>query len=144
MSTRIFCLCLLLSIGCARGRVLDIRNQFLDRDYLASTHVGTPDPRSCGYCGQQLIIRWNLPKNIRCCPNLNLFLKVRLRNVGIREVEIPICRRKGTYLFRLMGSEYYETGGIVTYQVEIRSGDSVLKTWSHQVWTELIELDDEW
>lgn len=116
-------------------------HEYLDTRYLASCHVGTPDPRKCCYFGQQLIIRWSFPASMMKC-DLYLVLKVRNRNETVEERRIEVKKRKGTYVYRLVNQAYCERNGILTYQVEVRDGDCVLETWTHQVWAELIEVTE--
>ncbi len=109
-----------------------VYDEFLDPGYLASCHAGSPDPRKCGFYGRQLIVKWSFRKDLMNCPDLHLLLRVRNRSAEIQEVRIPVCRRKGVYVYR--------DRGIATYQVQVRLGERVLETYSDQVWAEVIEV----
>lgn len=133
---------LLFCIGCCGSGPLRVRHVYLDPRHLASSHVETPDPRKCDFYGQQLIINWHLDKRYKCVRGLHLLLSVRYGTHEIEEVRIPIHRLWGQHVYRIMGCEYRDRSGIVTYKVEIVGDGEVMHTWHHQVWTELIEFED--
>jgi len=129
--------------SCCEGGHLSIQNEYLTYDYLASVQIDSPDPRRCApFCGQQLIVGWRIPKCWMCLSDLHIVLCLRFRNLEMREIEIPIRRRFNDYVFRIINNEYFRTNGILTYRAELRSGDEVLDTWTHQVWTRLIDLSE--
>lgn len=120
---------------------LDVQTQYLTPDYLASFHIGTPDPRiSEPLIGQRLLIQWSLkPEEVRD-DNLFLYLKVRFRNHQEDEVIIPVKSKRGTYLYRVNRELYCETRGISTYLAEIRNSTCALARWKHPLWVELIQF----
>lgn len=124
-------------VGCCSHGPIVVRHQYLDPNYLASSHVETPDPRACDFYGQQLIISWHLPKKCMQLEGLHLLLTVRFGVHEVEEIVIPINRRRDFYLYRLMCQEH---GGIVTYKVELKAQDRLLYQWQHQVWAELVEV----
>ncbi len=131
---------LALTFSCSQGHLF-VTTRYLDHSYLASSHVGTPDPRQCApFCGQELIIHWDLPPAYMACEKLHFLLFVRFGNATQEIVKIPIARSRGNYVYRLLNAAYRQRGGIATYKVEVRSDEWVLETWTHQVWTELIEI----
>jgi hypothetical protein len=142
MLGRLLCvlICLLIFSSCARSH-LSIRNQYLDHSYLASCRIGTPDPLKCAaFCGQQLIIHWRLSKEAATRPDLHLRLHLLYRNFTSETVAIPIRRPRGFYTYRLINQCYWEKRGILTYRLQLCSGDEVLESWTHQLWTQLIDL----
>lgn len=134
---------LVVLAGCCGHGPLNVRHQYLDSRYLASSHVGTPDPNASRFYGQQLIIQWAVPKEERKLPNKNLLLTVRFGNAQVKEVVFPIQGRGGTCRYRLLGRNFCDKRGVITYKIEMRSGDCVLREWTHQVWAELVEIEDD-
>src|SRR5579872_6567025 len=56
---------LALTIGGCRKYEITVVQQRIDSNYLASTHVDTPDPRqACPPCGQMVTFGWRLPRCI--------------------------------------------------------------------------------
>lgn len=132
---------LFLISSCTLHR-LDVQTQYLTPDYLASSHIGTPDPRlSQPLIGQRLLIQWSLSAQEMCEDDLFLYLKVRFRNHHEEEVSIPITSKRGTYLFHVNSELYCQTKGILTYLAEIRNSTCMLARWKHPLWVELIQLD---
>lgn len=132
-----------MAVGCDRHRYLVVYNEYIAPDYLASSYVGTPDPRKCcEFCGQRLIIRWRLPKgSLFKRDEAYLLLTLRFRCEEMEEVCVPMRRDYGTYVYWLMNDEYRQKDGILTYKVEMWMDGELLDVWEHQVWTELIRLD---
>ena len=115
---------------------LYVQVEKLDRDFLASTHVDTPDYRQeKPPHGRRIIISWNFPKNLY---EKDLFINLRVRfwdNTEALRV-YNLHRKLGTKDF------YFEGKKILTYQVEIVSKDKeVIEVWRHQFWTKLIDVD---
>lgn len=126
--------------GCTLHR-LDVQTQYLTSDYLASFHIGTPDPLlSEPLIGQRLLIQWSLNAEEVREENLFLYLKVRFRNHHEEEVIIPITSKRGTYLYRVNSELYCQTKGILTYLAEIRNSTCTLARWKHPLWVEWIQL----
>jgi hypothetical protein len=131
----------LIVSGCSLYR-LDVQNQYLSRDRLASYHVGTPDPRLLNpVIGQRLVIQWSLTPKELINQDVCLYLKVRLRNRQEQEAALPITTKRGTYLYDVVGDRYIQTGGILTYFVEIRSPSYILASWRHPFWVDPIIFD---
>lgn len=107
-------------------------------------HVDTPDYRRCSpWCGQQLIVQWNVPRHIMGYPDLHLLLHLRFRNHQRCKIKIPLSRWQGYWVYRLLNEEYVRTDGVLTYRLELRSGDRLMEAFNHQVWTRFIDLDEE-
>ncbi|MBA3720992.1 MAG: hypothetical protein H0W88_01155 [Parachlamydiaceae bacterium] len=132
---------LLLQIGCTNR--LAVQTRYLTHESLASSHVDTPDPNlHRPFIGQQLIISWYLPDEELAYENLQLNLKVRLRNREEKDITVPIPHvTQGYYIFKVVNEEFCETGGILTYKVEILGDSCVLECWKHPLWVELIKFD---
>lgn len=121
---------------------LDVQTQYLSHENLASYYIHTPDPRLDNpTLGQRLFIQWSLPASEFEGQDLTLYIKVRLRNHQERKETVPICKCHGTYFYQVLNQDYFDTGGIMTYLIEIRNGESVIECWRHPLWTELINFE---
>lgn len=108
----------------------------MDREFLASTHIGTPDPRQLDPPeGKRLLIAWRFP-SIWVDRGLTLHLTVRFWD----QSEEHICRRieKG---HDYVAFNFFDQR-VLTYKIEVvdREGQCI-ELWEHQFWTELIDVD---
>ncbi len=140
---KFFCLFLLVLAGCQKyGLVL--HQQRVDASYLASTNIGSPDPRQkCPPSGQLLIVEWWVPSwVVRADSYVRLHLV--FRNHTEEFVEFPINRRLGYETYELYSDDLAEKGGFMTFKAEIITGDGeVFREWKHQMWVNLIQMDEE-
>jgi len=132
-------LCNLVLAGCYTNH-LYVQQEWIDRCTLASSHVGTPDPRQAHPPhGQKLLISWDFPKSL-FLENLTLAVTVRLWNNTQETTYYSIGRRRD-YLSLFFSHEKPDTK-ILTYKVEVFSEDGKeVSVWKHQFWTELIDID---
>lgn len=134
----IFLLLLLVSSSCNLRR-LEVQTQYFTHEDLASYYVGTPDPRlDHPTAGQRLLIQWSLSKEEFSLGETSLDLKIRFQNHQEKEVKIPMQKSSGYYVYEIKDKDYFETGGILTYLVEVRNESCTLATWKHPLWVELI------
>lgn len=137
------CFCLLLA-ACKPCSYLTVHTDYISHRTLASYYVNTPDPLLDNPpIGQRLIVSWSIPKFI--LPGNDLYLKIYLRYWN-RAEEIktePVTRARGTIAYAVMNEEYIETRGIMSYKVELIDNGEVLSEWKHQVWTEVIHIEDK-
>jgi hypothetical protein len=134
--------CLALS-GCSRY-YLSICQQKINRDYLASTYVHTPDPRQENPpIGQMLTLSWQVPgKIMKRSPEVRLHLI--FWDYTEQEIAFPMKHRIGYVNYKLLDDEFRQKKGILTYRAEIVTADGeVYKTWKHQLWVNLIQIEDE-
>lgn len=120
---------------------LSVQTQYLTYEDLASFYVHTPDPQINNPPAEQhLIITWDLAK---CYyeQQKTLNIRVRLKNREKIEESVPFRCPKGMYTFKIYKDRFFETGGILTYKVEIVAGKEVVEEFRHQFWTELIEFE---
>jgi hypothetical protein len=138
----IFLCLLLLTAGCDKYG-LSVQQQYVDVRYLASTHVGTPDPRqSHPPVGQQLVVEWHVP-NALLKEEPRAVLHVIYWDLSERSFTFPIAYRTGYSTYALLDADYERTGGILTYRAEILTGaGEVYKEWVHQLWVRLITLEE--
>ena len=131
--------------GCFSGcsiHPLTVQTQYLSHEDLASYHIGTPDPSLDNPdVGERLLIQWSLSSCQLEGGDLRLHLKVRFTNHQEEEINVPVEKKKGYYLYNLLNQDYCDKGGILTYLAEIRSGECVVAVWKHPLWTNLITFD---
>ena len=135
----IACLGLASCFSSCAVQPLTVQTQYFSHEDQASYQIGTPDPSLDNpSIGERLLVQWALPPCEFEERGLTLYLKVRFANHQEREVQVPIEKKRGYYLYDLRDQEYCETGGIMTYLVEIRRGECVVAAWKHPLWTPLI------
>lgn len=121
--------------GCYKN-YLYVQQEWVDRDFLASSHVNTPDPRQvCPPEGQRLLISWKFPKNL-FNEQLQLIIAVRFWDNSEKVLVHPIDRSWGYAAY------FFSKCKIITYRVQVANGcGEVIETWEHHFWTELIDID---
>ena len=130
-------------MGCSENH-LSVYSDFLSHENLASYHVGTPDPMlNNPPVGQRLIVSWSIPKEYLDYEDLHLMLTIRFRNREEFTQKICIHTVSGTYFYKLLNDDYFAVDGIRTYKVELIGAGCVLEQWRHQIWAELITLDQD-
>ncbi len=116
-----------------------MQQESLDIHFLASSKIGTPDPRQENPPrGQRLLIRWNFPTYL-LDRELTLYVTVRFWNNSeeVQEVAVHTKRSNTALAFPLKTGR----GHILTYQVVAKDGEgNVVSTWNHPLWTELIQI----
>ena len=134
---------LLLTASCER-HYLSVSQQWIDGKYLASSKVGTPDPRALHPpIGQMLVIDWFLPQSVmQRKPHVEL--ELIFWDYTKQTVILPIESPLSWATYRCLDAEYEKTGGILTYQAAICTDDGeVFRRWKHQLFVNLIQLDKE-
>ncbi len=134
---------LLLLTGC-RQYYLSVVQEWVDVRYLASTNVGTPDPRQeHPPIGQKLILDWRVPMEIYE-KKPEVVLDLILWDHTARQIRFPIKRRMDFASYRLFNEEYEKSGGILTYRAKIVTEDGkIFREWKHQLWVNLITVGEE-
>jgi hypothetical protein len=137
----LFAVCLLLA-GCCQSR-LTVFTEYLSIETLPSYIVGTPDPRLyCPDIGEKLHIKWNLPLEECAEEPLRLKLSLHFGNRTEETLMLYLSSPSGIYIYSLINEAYTEKMGIFTYQVELYSGDTIIDTWQHLLYTERIKISD--
>jgi hypothetical protein len=132
---------LLISLsGCYKNH-LYVQQEWVDANFLASHHVGTPDPRSENPPeGQRILVAWYFP---RCLleDQLTLLVTVRLWDQTEQIFMRSIDRRRGSLAFDCPNQGDCLDRRVLTYKVEVftLNGD-LIEEWKHHFWTELIKL----
>ena len=128
--------------GCYQNHFY-VQQQAIDRSYLASSHVGTPDPRQeHPPTGQQLSVNWEFPRSL-FEQRLHLVLTVRFWDSTQVTLVRPISRRRGDEIFFFPNHPSELQKKILTYKVEAISEEGkVMGCWEHQFWTKLIDIGE--
>ena len=94
----------LLCMGCEKY-YLSVKRETVDRSKLASTFVGSPDPRQKNPPkGQELILEWRLPE-ASLAKDPVLVLSVIYKNHTEEKVCYPITRRRGVVTYSVLNEE---------------------------------------
>jgi hypothetical protein len=134
-----FLLLLLLLSSCCHK--LSVRTAYLTEDSLASSHVGTPDPRrGCPLIGQQLIVSWCIPNGLWHGQELILNTTIRFRNREEWKKNVTCDRPIGTFIYEIQDEEFLEKKGILTYKIFLLEDGEVTEQWIHPLWQEQINL----
>jgi len=125
--------------GCYRGH-LYVQQEGVDREFLASSKVGTPDPRQADPPeGQRLLVAWDFPRSL-FGDGLQMDVTVRLWDDTQQTIRHDMGRKRDVKAFYFPSHE--KDKRILTYRVEVLTREGkVLETWKHHFWTELIEID---
>lgn len=142
-SVGLILLCSLFLWGCTRYGI-SISQQRVDVNYLASTHVKTPDPRQENPpCGQILSIGWCLPRPLMK-QQPQLVLHLIFWDYTEEVIAYPLDKRRGYITYRLLNEEFEEKKGLLTYKAEIVTEDGdVYSEWKHQLWVNLIHVEED-
>jgi hypothetical protein len=136
----LFFLCALAFLASCSKYTLSVRQQKVDPSYLASAHVGTPDPRRKNPpVGQKLIVKWRVPVDLLDeKPYVALYLLYKDYSEG--KVCFPIEDRSGYAVYSLLNPEFEEKRGILTYRAEVvTENGTIYNEWKHQLWVNLIK-----
>ena len=119
--------------GCYKNH-LYVQQEWVDRNFLASSHVGTPDPRQeHPPLGQRLLVAWRFPLNMMDRP-LELALTVRFWDNSEQIFRRPIQTSHGSTAF-----DFFDSQKILTYRIQVVDcEDAVIENWEHHFWTRLI------
>ncbi|NGX28096.1 MAG: hypothetical protein K940chlam1_00271 [Candidatus Anoxychlamydiales bacterium] len=123
---------------------LYVQHEKMDRNYLASTHVGTPDYRQQHPPdGQTLSIAWDFPLSVYR-ENLNMILTVRFWDNKQDIFSNKITRKRGYLRYKFQDDTDDKSKKILTYKIDIFNEDGTLvDEWKHQFWKELIEINED-
>lgn len=127
---------LLLFTGCYRHH-LYVQQEWVDKNFLASSHVNTPDPRQDDPPeGQRLLIAWDFPRSV-FQKELTLAISVRFWGDTQKEITYPLAKKRGYRAY------FFPNEKILTYRVRVLTRDQeVIESWNHHFWTQLIEVGE--
>ena len=139
-----FCLLFLLFFAVCQKYGVVMHQQRMNASYLASTHVGSPDPaRRDPPNGEMLIAEWWVPRSVMQ-RDPKIVIEIIFRNFTKGCVEFPLTSRVGYQTYCVLRKKFKETGGILTYKAEIiPCDDEIYRQWEHQLWVNLITVGEE-
>lgn len=133
---------LVISVSCCPS-YLSLYTRYLSEATLASYIVNTPDPTlECPPVGQRLVLNWSFPKELlKEYETLSVGLTIRFRNHKEITEWLRLNRRNGTYVYDLVNSDFFDTGGFATYKADLYGDGQLLEEWRHEMWTPLITFE---
>lgn len=134
-------LCAVLLAGCNKF-YLTVEQEWIDRSYLASEHVNTPDPRRDDPPeGQKLVLSWRIPDAL-CAQEPKIALDVLFKDLTSARCDFPVKSAMGDVTYPLLNDAYREKQGFLAYRARVvtENGESHY-LWQHQLWVELINLE---
>lgn len=137
---RIIFLSFVTFIFCSCSRTyISLQEQLVDKDYLASSYVQTPDPEAkCPPCGKNILIEWNFPISV-FRQNLCIFLTARLWDNTTRIYKYRISKKQG-YVTMYFSSKN-PNKKLLTYKVEVINAENQLvECVENQFWTEKVDV----
>lgn len=142
MKKFILLVCILLAFtGCSKNAHLSVQTLYFTRESLASYYVETPDPMLINPpVGQKLLVSWAFPRSYLDFDDLHLYIRIRFRNLEEIEINVPLEKACGSYLYVISNENFFESKGILTYKVDLMGGGCLLEEWRHQLWHELIQI----
>jgi hypothetical protein len=135
---RLYCIALLLFASCTKPS-LTVRSQTFDRTYLASYILDTPDPRKDNpQFGERLSISWFVPEKEYEKGHLELVVRIRFKKGNEQMKKIPLEEPYGHLLYPILGKEYTEHGGVLSYLITLESSGKILTQSKHKMWVDKI------
>lgn len=137
----LFLICVFCS-GCQKSYITVVQEK-IHRKYLASSFVDSPDPlQHEPPHGRKLYVSWNIGSEYQI-EDCQIRISMIFRNRNTRTIELAPSRRRGTIVYSLLGQDYYETQGLLTYKVElVTKNEERLAVWRHQMWVNMITLHE--
>jgi hypothetical protein len=138
-----FFLALIILASCEKYYI-SIRNIDVDKNYLSSVHVNTPDPRQeKPPKGQKLVVKWLIP-NALIVEKPELILCVIYKNHTEETFRYEIKEHAGQHICSLLKDRFIEKKGFLTYKASIVTGKGeIYRSWQHQMWVNLINLEED-
>lgn len=139
----LFILFLLVLSGCYKNH-LYVQQQSVNKYYLASSKVDTPDFRQKNPPDdEQIVVAWDFPIS-EFRKDLNLKLTVRFWDNQEVDKSCHLKRKRGFKKFVFTNLENEKNKRILTYKVDVfDKNNNLVSQWEHQFWTKLIDFQEE-
>jgi hypothetical protein len=123
---------------------LYVQQQWVDKSYLASSHVNTPDPEQLSPpYGRRINISWNFPVS-QFRKGLTLIVTVRFNDNTQDIHNINISRKSGYTSLYFPDKVEGNIKKVVTYKmVVVTQQGEIIETWKHQLWVDMIAVGDD-
>ncbi len=133
-----------LSLFACSKHYVNVTKIDIRRSTLASSFAETPDPRQKHPPkGEQLLVEWNLPSK---WDKEHLFLQLHviyndyLEDTFVYSLDGP----RGDLSYFLLGEHYQRSGGLMTYEAQIKTEEGVvIQQFKQALFTKIIPLDQE-
>lgn len=126
-------ICLFLLSGCYRNQVEMIKIK-INRDSLASSFTQAPDPRQkAPATGEQLLISLDLDPEIDLS-NCRAILCLVYQSLETQEIEFIPKKHKEEISFFILGEQYKQSQGILTYKLEVYVNNKTVALYQHPMW----------
>lgn len=121
---------------------LQVEIKYISRENLASYYVNTPDPHLLyPKVGQDLAIQWNIPEE-EFSPDLYLVISLNMRDYTERECCYRLNRPTGYKVISVANDDYFSSGGILSFRVEIQRDGIAVYCRKHQLHVDLIHIEE--
>ena len=122
---------------------LYVQQEWIDQQSLASSHIGSPDPRRKEpYIGQKLLIGWEFSLSLYE-EDLTLFVTVRLYDNSQHTYCHHVDQKRGWTSYFFPNPLEEKEKRILTYRVEVQNREGkVVESWLHQLWTEKVDVEE--
>ncbi len=132
-----------LLVGCYTNH-LQVQQKPITKDFLASTWVGSPDPRQKHPPnGESLMVSWDFPA---ITFQEGLFLKTKIRFWDLSEEDFSdiIESKTGWKEYLFLHNLEEPRGKILAYKVVVQTEKGKqISTWEHPFWIKKIEAEKE-
>lgn len=138
-----FCFSLLIFVltSCSANKLL-VQSEYFSHEDLASFYVNTPDPlQNDPPVGQNLRIFWKFGGTFCNYKDVSIHYTIRLRNKEEIDRTFTVTCPRGYFTYSLYNEDYFDSGGILTYKVELMADGILLEEWRQHLWKELIQFD---
>lgn len=129
--------------GCADSSLSSF-TEFINEDFSALAHldIERSDLETERSVGQQLVVTWRLPARIRHILPLSLYVWVYYGNGTLEKLIYDVHNLSGFRVYRLLGCDYEEKQGIVSYKISLCDGETIILNRQHHLWMEVIPLQN--
>jgi len=132
---------LFLFCSCSQN-YLYVQKHYINKDYLASSHVHTPDPRQEDPpVGESLIISWDFPYSL-FKKNLSLDITVRFWDNEESILSYPVLYKRGVKDCFFPNKKDELARDVLTYKIVVTDEEGQeVSVWKHQLWADLIKFN---
>lgn len=116
--------------------------EFINEDFSAAAHLDI-EQQDVGYSvGQQIVVTWRLPSRMRMLLPLSLYVWVYYGDGNVEKLIYDVHNLSGFRIYRLLGRDFEEKQGIVSYKISLCDGENVVLSRQHHLWMEVIPLQN--
>lgn len=138
INTLLLLLCIILFLSCSQAP-LSVQTEYFRPKDLASSVIGTPDPdKEADIFGQRIRICWSLSKEDFSKGAVELVIAVRLKNSDEQTRTYPITTRSGELTYPVVGPDFFEKGGVLSYSIQLQAGTEILAESKHRFWVDKV------